>query len=146
MLGALLAAMLGDRDGTSRVLAFHIVCSKWIAMTDRASLTQGSVAFGIEQDVKIIQFGVDDAETCSESLCFTMCMSSFAAIFKLPRIAREKYERMKIMIPHIDYSKCAQAEIRFCISKWYHKWGGASSNELSRPIHRGNFKGADTLS
>ncbi len=36
---------------------------------DRASLIQRSVAFGIEQDVKVIQFGVHDAEICSESLC-----------------------------------------------------------------------------
>ena len=45
------------------------VSDKPESKADRASVIQRSVAFGIEQDVKVIQFGVHDAEICSESLC-----------------------------------------------------------------------------
>ncbi len=78
---------------------------------DRANQIQGAVAFGIEQNVKIILLGGHDAEMCAELLRRYDVPVIVDAVHKDPRRSHEEYDS-SYTLPE----RLRRAEIRFCIS------------------------------
>ena len=78
---------------------------------DRANQIQGAVAFGIEQNVKIILLGGHDAEMCAEMLRRYDVPVIVDAVHKDPRRSHEEYDS-SYTLPE----RLRRAEIRFCIS------------------------------
>ncbi len=78
---------------------------------DRANQIQGAVAFGVEQNVKIILLGGHDAEMCAEMLRRYDVPVIVDAVHKDPRHDHEEYDS-SYTLPE----RLRRAEIRFCIS------------------------------
>lgn len=78
---------------------------------DRVSQIQGAVAFGVEQNVKVILLGGHDAEMCAELLRRYDVPVIVDAIHKDPRRTHEDYDS-SFTLPE----RLRQAGIRFCIS------------------------------
>ena len=78
---------------------------------DRANQIQGAVAFGVEQNVKIILLGGHDAEMCAEMLRRYDVPVIVDAVHKDPRRDHEEYDS-SYTLPE----RLRRAEIRFCIS------------------------------
>ena len=78
---------------------------------DRANQIQAAVAFGVEQNVKIILLGGHDAEMCAELLRRYDVPVIVDAVHKDPRRDHEEYDS-SYTLPE----RLRRAEIRFCIS------------------------------
>ncbi len=78
---------------------------------DRADQIQGAVAFGVEQNVKVILLGGHDAEMCAELLRRYDVPVIVDAVHKDPRRDHEEYDS-SYTLPE----RLRRAEIRFCIS------------------------------
>jgi imidazolonepropionase-like amidohydrolase len=78
---------------------------------DRADQIQSAVAFGVEQNVKVIIFGGYDAESCAEILRRYSVPVIIDAIHKDPRRDHEDYDAA-FTLPE----RLRQAGVKFCIS------------------------------
>jgi imidazolonepropionase-like amidohydrolase len=82
-----------------------------IAVADRAEQIQSAVAFGVEQNVKVIIFGGYDAEKCAELLRRYSVPVIIDAIHKDPRRDHDDYDAA-FTLPE----RLRQAGVKFCIS------------------------------
>jgi len=78
---------------------------------DRANQIQAAVAFGVEQNVRVIILGGHDAEMCAELLRRYDVAVIVDAVHKDPRRDHEEYDS-SYTLPE----RLRRAEIRFCIS------------------------------
>lgn len=78
---------------------------------DRADQIQSAVAFGVEQNVRVIIFGGYDAESCAELLRRYQVPVIIDAIHKDPRREHEDYDAA-FTLPE----RLRKAGVRFCIS------------------------------
>lgn len=82
-----------------------------LVAADRADQIQSAVAFGVEQNVKVIIFGGYDAEACSELLRRYNVPVIIDAIHKDPRRDHEDYDAAYTLPERLR-----QAGVKFCIS------------------------------
>ena len=82
-----------------------------LVAADRADQIQSAVAFGVEQNVRVIIFGGYDAEACAELLRRYSVPVIIDAIHKDPRREHEDYDAA-FTLPE----RLRQAGVKFCIS------------------------------
>lgn len=82
-----------------------------LAVADRADQIQSAVAFGVEQNVRIIIFGGYDAESCAELLRRYNVPVIIDAIHKDPRRDHDDYDAA-FTLP----DRLRRAGVKFCIS------------------------------
>lgn len=78
---------------------------------DRATQIQEAVAFGVEQNVKVIILGGHDAESCAELLKRYNVPVIIDAIHKMPRRSHEEFDSCYTLPERLRV-----AGVRFCIS------------------------------
>lgn len=103
-----------DQSFDSRLAAMLPVIEGKIPLliaADRADQIQSAVAFGAEQNVKVIIFGGYDAEACAELLRRYNVPVIIDAIHKDPRRDHEDYDAA-FTLPE----RLRQASVKFCIS------------------------------
>jgi imidazolonepropionase-like amidohydrolase len=103
-----------DQSFDSRLAAMLPVIEGKIPLliaADRADQIQSAVAFGVEQNVKVIIFGGYDAEACAELLRRYNVPVIIDAIHKDPRRDHEDYDAA-FTLPE----RLRQASVKFCIS------------------------------